>query len=99
MQRKRLTEHAKQRNKERFGVANNRIKEIMSGGYTVANFTGEFYIYLHYVKHKRSGAINIKVKDDMMVIYNKRSQRAITVYKVPEKFLPIEKYLVEGVKR
>lgn len=95
--RKRLTEHAKQRNKERFGVANNRIKEIMLGGYTIADFDGEFYFYLYCTQHKRRGAINIKVKDDMMVIYNKRSQRAITVYKVPEKFLPVEKYLVKKV--
>lgn len=91
--RKRLTEHAKLRNKERFGTSNKIIKEIMMYGYTVWDFEGKFYNYLCSVKGKGSAQTNVKVRGNMLVIYNKRSQRAITTYEVPERYLPVEQHL------
>ena len=91
--KKRLSEHAKMRGHERFNVPNRLLKEIMMHGYTVHDFEGQFYNYLCSVKAKGPKQTNVKVKDNIMVIYNKRSQRAITTYKVPDRYMPVENYL------
>lgn len=96
--RKRLTEHAKVRNKERFGTSNRLVKDVLMYGYTVEEFVGPFHDYLLSIKNKTGGAGNVKVKGEMLVVYNKRSQRAITTWQVPDKYLPIENYLVKNVR-
>lgn len=71
----------------------------MMYGYTVADFEGVFYNYLCSVKNKGPAQTNVKIRDNIMVIYNKRSQRAITTYEVPERYLPVENYLKDGIRK
>lgn len=96
---KRLTNHVKKRNKERFGTSNKLVKEVLLYGYTVNEFGGPFHDYLMTIKNKTGGAGNVKVKGTMLVVYNKRSQRAITTWVVPEKYLPVEKNLVKNINK
>lgn len=95
--KKRLTKHAAVRNRQRFGTSNKRIKEVLTYGYTVDEFVGPFHDYLAMIKTKTGGAGNVKVRDNMLVVYNKRSQRAITVWEVPEKYIPVENFLRQTV--
>ena len=67
-------------------------------GYDPYDFDGPFKTYLCSIKNAIRGAKNVKVKGDMLVIYNKRSQIAITTYKVPDKYLPIELHLMKNNK-
>lgn len=96
---KKISNHAKKRCHERFGVSNKVIKEIMMYGNPAAYYEGEFGEYLISVQNARKGAVIPKVKNEMIVIYNKRSQRAITVYGVPEKFRPSDEYLIKAFKK
>ena len=97
--RKRVSEHAKKRCMERFGISNKRIKDVMMYGYSPVHFDGAFRTFLLSVQGTRGGAVTVKVKDGMIVIYNKRSQRAITCYKVPDRYMPWEEYLVKGFRK
>lgn len=96
--KKRVSRHAKQRCAERFGVSNKIVKELMRTGFTIADFEGDFHNYLVNIQSKKGGAVNVKVKDNMLVVYNKRSQKAITTWVIPSKYLPIEQYLVRSLK-
>lgn len=97
--RKRVSEHAKKRCMERFGISNKHIKDVMMYGYSPVDFEGAFQIFLLSVQGTRGGAVTVKVKNDMVVIYNKRSQRAITCYKVPDKYMPWEQYLIPRLRK
>ena len=96
---KRVSIHAKERCHERFGVSNKRIKDVMMYGYSPVHFEKPFYDFLLSVQNTRGGAVTVKVKDNMVVIYNKRSQRAITCYKVPDRYMPWEQYLVPKFRK
>lgn len=91
---KRVSKHAHLRGIERGGISNKKIKEVMMYGYPPVCYEGPFYNYLMSVKNAKGGAITVKVKDDTVVVYNKRSQRAVTTYKVPDKYRPADDYLV-----
>ena len=96
---KRVSIHAKERCHERFGVSNKKIKDVMMYGYSPVAFEGAFKNFLMSVQNTRGGAVTVKVKDNMVVIYNKRSQRAITCYKVPNRYMPWEEYLVPRLRK
>ena len=96
---KRVSKHAHQRGLERGGISNKKIKEIMMYGYPPVCFDGPFYDFLKSVQSSKGGAITVKVRDDIMVIYNKRSQKAITTYRVPERFRPANDYLLPAFKK
>lgn len=64
-----------------------------------ACFDGPLHDYLKSAQGARSNAIVVKVKDDIIVVYNKRSQRAITTYRVPDKFKPATDYLLPAFKK
>lgn len=68
-------------------------------GYPPVCFEGPFYDFLKSVQSTKGGAIVAKVKDDIIVIYNKRSQRAITIYKVPDRFRPADDYLLPAFRK
>ena len=93
MAKEKISAHAKQRNKERFDGNNKDIKNTIIYGYVKEDFEGSFYDFLDYLKHKGSGGTTVKVKGEMIVIYNKRSRRAITTFRVPDKYLPIDNFL------
>lgn len=94
---KKLTRHVVERATERLSVEglppDNVIKKMMKYGLTPGDFTGDFYSYLQYIKTKKFKSIRIRVLYDSILIYNKNSKRAITVYPVPPKFLPITQYI------
>lgn len=94
---KKLTRHVVKRANERLSVEglppDDVVKKMMKYGLTVGDFTGDFYSYLQYIKTKKFKSIRIRVMYDSILIYNKNSKRAITVYPVPPKFLPIEQYI------
>lgn len=83
---------------ERFGVSNKVIKDIMRTGFTIADFEGSFHDYLVGIQSKKGGAVNVKVKGNILVVYNKRSQKAITTWEVPGKYVPIERYLIPSLR-
>ena len=95
--KKKLTRHVVKRANERLNIegtpSDSVIKKMMKYGMTIGDFTGDFYSYLQYVKTKKYKSISIRVLYDSILIYNKNSKRAITVYPVPPKFLPIEQYI------
>lgn len=98
--KKRLSNHAKYRCKQRFGVSNKIIKDIMLYGNVAVDYEGAFHDFLISVKNSNgSKSIGVKVKDDMAVVYNKRSQRAITCYRVPNKYTPSDNYLIPAIKK
>ena len=71
----------------------------MMYGFSPVDFEGPFHDFLFSSENKRGGAITVKVKNDMVVIYNKRSQTAITCYQVPGKYMPWEEYLLSSIKK
>lgn len=97
--RKKVSMHAHLRGMERGGVSNKKIKEIMAYGYSPVEFEGDFRSFLMSVQSARGGAVTVKVKEGIVVIYNKRSQKAITTYPVPTKYMPWEEYLVKGIRK
>jgi len=99
MSQKRLTKHASNRVHERFNGSNKHVKEVMMYGYPSACFEGPLHDFMESIKNRGSNAITVKVKGKMLVIYNKRSQRAITTFEVPEKYMPIENYLLKGYRK
>lgn len=95
---KRVTKHGKKRlkqrniNQGRNGISNN----ARMYGKTKRYFDGEFYEYL---LNKSSRGCSIKVYKNDIYIYGKTSKNLITTYPIPEKYLPVEQYLIEDDKR
>ena len=92
--KKKVSHHAKIRMNERFGddYRNKKIKHVLMYGYTINDFKDELHIYLQWILDRNSNSRSLKVYDDMLVVYNKRTQKAITTWKIPDKFLPIERF-------
>ena len=95
---KKVTKHGRKRLKERnndrgrngiFSLA--KIRGKMS-----ADFEGEFHEYL---ESRMSRGSMVKVYKNNIYIYSKTSKILITTYPVPEKFLPVEQYLILNDKK
>ena len=99
MANEKLSIHAKTRNKERFDVSNKVIKEIMRSGYVPEQFEGPLHDYLVTTRNKGTAGVSVRVKRGIVVIYNRRSRKAITTYKVPDKYIPMEDYLLPVFKK
>ena len=84
---------------ERGGISNKKIRDVMMFGYPPVCFKSPLYDYLQSVKHAKGGAVTVKVKDDIVVVYNKRSKIAITTYNIPDKFKPSDEYLLPQYKK
>lgn len=97
-----MTQHVIKRTLERVDLngksANKLIKEIMQYGLAPGDFTGDFYSYLHHIRVKKYKSIGVRVLGDNILLYNKNSRRAITLYKIPEKYQPISQYIVSATK-
>lgn len=95
---KRVTKHGRKRLKQRNvnqcrnGISNNARKY----GKTKRYFEGEFYEYL---LNRTSRGCSVKVYKNDIYIFGKTSKNLITTYPIPERFLPIEQYLIESDKR
>lgn len=88
---KQLTYHGKRRVKERIEINEREavlVKRVSRNGKTPNMYRGDFYRYLC---SKDRGA-RIKVYKDYIYILSKTSRKLITMYKVPLKYLPVERY-------
>ena len=94
---KKVTKHGRKRlkqrniNQGRNGISNN----ARMYGKTKRYFEGEFYEYL---LNKSLRGCSIKVYKNDIFIFGKTSKNLITTYPIPEKYLPVEKYLIEEEK-
>ena len=89
-----LTKHGINRINQRIGSKYEEkilIKKAKKYGYPIDYFTGEFYDYL---LNKSNKGGKIKIYDNMIYILSSNKKNFITVYPIPNKFLPIEEYLI-----
>ena len=88
--RRTVSNHAKQRFRERTDLCKNKEMTQLFGqarhyGKSFAEFAGEFHNFLYA---RRTKNMHIKVYQDLVFFYKHR--KLITVYKVPEQFLPVK---------
>ena len=91
--KKTLTYHGKKRVNERTNISENKtafIRKVSRLGKTKNMYKGKFYQYLS----SKSRGSRVKVYDNYIYIMAKNSKSLITVYPVPEKYLPTEQYEV-----
>lgn len=92
--------HAKERAGERLNIAykakrNQLFNRALRYGHPPNDFAGEFFDYLNN-KKKRQKGIGIKVYDKNIFIY--KNKLVITVFPVPEKYLPVEENYASFIK-
>lgn len=96
----RVSQHAKVRAKERLDVAykskrNQLFNRALRYGHPATDFAGEFRDYLDSKKKKHKN-IGVKVYDNNVFIYKNRL--VITVFPVPEKYLPVKDNFASFIK-
>jgi hypothetical protein len=96
----RVSKHAKERAGERLNVnykskRNQLFNRALRYGHPPNDFAGEFRDYLDN-KKKKQKSIGIKVYDKNIYIYKNRL--VITVFPVPEKYLPIDEQYASYIK-
>ena len=94
-----VSHHAKQRANQRLNVAykaerNKLFKRAIKYGHPPTDFAGDFNLWLSAKKKNKN--VGIKVYDGNIFIYKNRL--VITVFPVPERFLPIKDHYVASVK-
>lgn len=91
-----ITHHAKERTLERtdYSIAElkNKSKTAFKHGYKIRSFSGELYDYL-YTKQIRGANYIVRVFENNIYIFDAQLKRMITIYPVPEEYLPVENYL------
>lgn len=95
MKKKKITNHAKFRIRERLGIIKNYnelIQNVEKYGKNITYYKGDFRKYLNNKLHKKN--IKIKVYNENIYIFNKTSKKLITVYPVLPKFFPSTNYEV-----
>lgn len=95
---KKVTKHGRKRLKER------NINQGRNGIFTSARLRGKTSFYFEgefrdYLISRMSSGIQVKVYKNNIYIYSRNSKNLITTYPVPEKYLPVEQYLVDNNKR
>lgn len=92
------TIHAKNRYSERTDVSKNSTKHntkyAYKNGTPISKFTGDFYNYLFF-KQRHNSRVSVKVYNNNVYIFDNINKKLITVYPVPEKFLPVEQYKIK----
>lgn len=94
------SKHAKYRANERLNVAykakrNQLFNRALKYGHPPADFTGEFRMYLES-KKKNKKNVGVKVYDNNIFIY--KNKLMITVFPVPERFIPTQDNLSSYIK-
>lgn len=95
---KKVTKHGRKRLKER------NINQGRNGIYTSARLRGKTSFFFErefrdYLESRMSSGVQVKVYKNNIYIYSRNSKNLITTYPVPEKYLPVEQYLVDNNKR
>lgn len=91
-----VTKHGKRRLKERLNIFNayaTEMKTIKVNGKRMHNYKGKFFYYLH---SKNNGEIRVYKDNVFFFGGGRRNKKLITVFPVPKKYLPIEKYEIEA---
>lgn len=89
---RRITRHGKRRIKERTNQRKNYkgvLTRVLRYGDSKDKYVGEFYRYL--TRRSRKGA-RLKVYSKNIYVIAKNSKNLITVYPVPKRFFPLERY-------
>lgn len=95
----RVSAHAKERANERLNVAykakrNKLFNRALKYGHPPADFAGEFESYLS--SKKKQKGVGVKVYDGNIYIY--KNKLVITVFPVPEKYLPVSDNFASYIK-
>jgi hypothetical protein len=94
-----ITNHAKERTLQRTEMNLTELKQASSfafkHGYKVRNFSGEFYEYLNS-KQLRGAHYKICVYEDYIYVFDTRLKRMLTIYPVPEEYLPISQWITDN---
>ena len=94
-----VTDHARQRITERTSLSLSRFKKkasyIFKHGYKLSRFIDPLYSYL-CSKRIDGGFYDIRVWETYVFIYDTRQKRLLTVYPVPEEYLPVDNFLVNS---
>lgn len=91
----RVSQHAKLRANQRLNLSykaerNKQFNKALKNGISYKSFGGDFYNYLLKKKNKNKNT-GIKVYNNNIYVY--KGKLIITVYPVPEKYIPVESYL------
>lgn len=93
-----VTEHAKKRLEERTNIKkyewNKSASSAYKKGYRISVFSEPFYSYLKG-RQLAGDRTSVKVWNNNIYIFDNRHQKLLTIYPVPEEFLPIKKFLGE----
>ena len=91
-----ITKHAYKRFSERTDFTpnqrNHNANQAWKHGYKISQFDEPFYSYL-FEKQLEGDKTSVKVWDENIYVFDNRHKRLVTVYPVPEQFLPIKQYL------
>lgn len=95
----RVSQHAKDRAKERLDLSykaerNKLFARALRYGHPPADFAGEFKQYVE--NRKRGKGVGAKIYDNTVFIY--KNKTIITVFPVPDKYLPIREHFASYIK-
>lgn len=97
-----ITRHAYKRFFERTNFTakqqSHSAKQAWKYGRKVAEFCDPFYSYL--IDKQLSGdRTSVRIYDKNIYVFDNRHQRLITVYPVPERFVPVKQFLAKGKQK
>ena len=93
------TFHAKIRYKERTNYSEEEIKKLadiaFKHGYRLRRFRGHFFHYL-ICRQKRGYGHSVRVYDNHVFIFDNVSRLLLTVYPVPDWYLPVSRWFIDS---
>lgn len=94
-----VSNHGKIRIKERLGNvrSNSLLRLVLDNGNTKYDYKGNFFQYL--VSKEQQKHSKIKVYQNNIYILSKNTKRLITMYSIPDKFFPIDKYKINEIEK
>lgn len=91
-----ITHHAKERTLERTDYSltelKNKSQNALKHGYRIRAFGGQLHDYL-LNKQLRGANYLIRVYENNIYVFDAKRKRMLTIYPVPEEYLPVENYL------
>jgi len=95
-----LTKHSKDRFNQRTDfnetVRQQNAKKAFRSGYEFSNFVDPVYSFLKGICYESGRYVAKIYKDYIYIFNNENGHRLLTVYKVPDQYLPLDKYLIKN---